>query len=75
MSAATLFSTDAAADVLRAPRPALARFWSHLWRFVNQSEREAYLAQATDLVDLELRQRAWERSMPDACSLSLAAWR
>jgi Protein of unknown function (DUF3563) len=58
-----------------AARPSDARFWPRLWRCLSQSQREAYLAQATDLVDLERRQRAWERSSPEASALSLVAWR
>jgi Protein of unknown function (DUF3563) len=33
-----------------------------LWQRLSLSEREAYLAKATDCADLERRQRAWDRS-------------
>jgi Protein of unknown function (DUF3563) len=46
-----------------------------LWRSLLQSEREAYFASATDLVDLERRQRAWERGSHDPSLLALEVWR
>jgi Protein of unknown function (DUF3563) len=43
------------------PRPGLLAACRRLWQRLGLSEREAYLAKATDCADLERRQRAWDR--------------
>lgn len=55
--------SNAGRGLARATRAWLDRFDRWLWA-VRQSEVEAYLAQATDVFDLEARIRALERDFP-----------
>ena len=67
-AAADLAAAKARAAAATAqPRPAVAMTWldrldQWAWR-QTQKQREAYLAEATDLVDLEHRMRALERNV------------
>ncbi|WP_083440698.1 DUF3563 family protein [Aquincola tertiaricarbonis] len=58
-----------------AAAPSGTGLLSHLWRSLLQSKREAYFASATDLVDLERRQRTWERASHEPSLVTLEAWR
>ena len=48
-------------------RRALARLWQHL----TLDEREAYLANATDCVDLERRLRVWDQQRASSARVTL----
>lgn len=75
MTCFPFLSTPVAAVERPVAKPQGPGLWSRLWRSLFQSDREAYLAGATDLVDLERRQRAWERAASDTSLLALVHWR